>query len=209
MPNENVVKIGVFLPADTQLLDMACVDVYAMMGKDYLAPLTMLPKHISEAAPHVKLLYITSPGNDTMTVPTTAAVSLRATNVYTDAEVQPGELDILVVPGADPEAKWQQGALDFLYGHARCGKADILSVCTGIFLCGEAGLLDGRRASGPRGLVDRLKKQYPKTRFVGQEYRWVQDGNFWSSVEAWGRLVACFPIWRLSGGRNLGTVAPI
>ncbi|KAH7181351.1 hypothetical protein DER46DRAFT_641375 [Fusarium sp. MPI-SDFR-AT-0072] len=52
------------------------------------------------------------------------------------------------------------------------GKLDIIVV---------PGILDGRRVSGPRGLQDEIIQKYPNTHFVGEEYRWIQDGNLWSS----------------------------
>jgi hypothetical protein len=55
---------------------------------------------------------------------------------------------------------------------------------TGIFLCGEAGLLKGRQVCGPRAVQDIIKTKYGKDIVQrGHELRWVQDGNFWSSGE--------------------------
>ncbi|RWA13794.1 hypothetical protein EKO27_g1291 [Xylaria grammica] len=64
-----------------------------------------------------------------------------------------------------------------------CAATDVLSVCTGIFLCGAAGLLEDRTACGPRGLQGQIRKQHPTAKLVGEKYRWIQDGNFWSSGE--------------------------
>jgi transcriptional regulator GlxA family with amidase domain len=173
------VKIGVFIPGETQVLDLACIDVFHMMSKEYLSVLPMIPKHIVDIAPSVHISYITSPETKPM-VPLTANMTIRATHDTTDAEVQPGKLDILLVPGPDPSAAWDQSILDFLRAHAECATTDVLSVCTGIFLCGAAGLLDGRTACGPRGLQDVLREKHPTAKLVGEKYRWVQDGNFWS-----------------------------
>ncbi|KAI1352543.1 ThiJ/PfpI family protein [Xylaria sp. FL0043] len=177
---KSAVKIGVYIPNGSQLLDLACIDVFHMMSKEYLSLLPMLPKHIVDLAPSVEILYITAPKLKSDTVPLTASLNVRATHDITDAEVQPGKLDIVLVPGPDPSDSYEQPVLDFLKAHSECKTTDVLSVCTGIYLCGAAGLLDGRTACGPRGLQDDIKKKHPAAKLVGEKYRWVQDGNFWS-----------------------------
>ncbi len=49
------------------------------------------------------------------------------------------------------------------------------SVCTGAFLLGEVGLLDGHKATTHWGSLDRLAERYPKTQ-VQREVRWVDEG---------------------------------
>ncbi|KJZ77859.1 hypothetical protein HIM_02496 [Hirsutella minnesotensis 3608] len=44
-----------------------------------------------------------------------------------------------------------------------------------------AGIANGRLASGPRGFQDTLRKRFPEMKLAGDKYRWVRDGNFWSS----------------------------
>jgi transcriptional regulator GlxA family with amidase domain len=110
---------------------------------------------------------------------------VACTHHLSDAAVQPGQLDIVLVPGPDPATKFEDKTVtDWLAAHATRAETDILCVCTGIYLCGAAGLLkEGRRACGPRGLQDDLKKLYPGVAWVGDDLRWVRDGNFWSSGE--------------------------
>ncbi|KAI0205384.1 ThiJ/PfpI family protein [Astrocystis sublimbata] len=177
--SKSQVNIGVFVPGGVQLLDLACVDIFFMMSHEYLSAIP-IPKHIIDLAPSVKIAYITTPESKSM-VSLTADLNIRATHDITDPEVQPGRLDIILVPGPDPSATWERPVLDFLAAHSKCETTDVLSVCTGILLCGAAGLLDGREASGPRGLQDMIKKRHPKVKLVGEKYRWVQDGNLWSS----------------------------
>ncbi|KAK6226712.1 ThiJ/PfpI family protein [Colletotrichum tabaci] len=190
MANDKAVKIGVFIPSECQLLDMACIDVFAMMSKEYLGGLPMLPKHISALAPSVNFFYITAApavGVETTGPPSqnllqlTAGVKMQATHDISHPDVQPGKLDIVLVPGPDPNASWDDGVLGFLRGHAEQKEVtDVLSVCTGVFLCGAAGLLKEKTVCGPRGIQDLLRKRFPETEFVGEKYRWYRDGNFWS-----------------------------
>lgn len=171
--------IGVFMPSSVQLLDLATVDVLASMSKEYLR-LLPLPAHISEIAPSTKITYITSP-KLFPTVNLTADLSVRASHTYEDDDVSPGKLDIVVVPGTDPADEFEEASTKWLRDHFNTVGVDVLCVCTGVYLCGAAGILDGRRVSGPRGLQDELVQKYPNTHFVGEEYRWIQDGNLWSS----------------------------
>lgn len=108
-------------------------------------------------------------------------MKIELSNHFSDAQVAPGELDVVLVPGPDPSSAWDEGALSWLRRQAANPGTDILSVCTGIYLCGAAGLVDGRKVCGPRSLQAELRERYPKADFVGERLRWVRDGNFWSS----------------------------
>ncbi|GAP84099.1 putative family protein [Rosellinia necatrix] len=186
--SQRPVKIGVYVPHGSQLLDLACVDVLHMMSREYLStlPPTLLPRHMAAMAPSVQILYITTPEAKAGAagVALTSDLRIRATHAIGDAEVRPGELDVLLVPGPDPNLAWDEGGPvpAFLAAHAaRPAATDVLSVCTGALLCGAAGLLDGRAVCGPRGLQDLIRQRHPTAKLVGEKYRWVQDGNLWSS----------------------------
>ncbi|KAJ3473127.1 hypothetical protein NLG97_g10501 [Lecanicillium saksenae] len=178
------IKIGIFIPCGAQFLDVACVDSLGTMSKKYFGELARavpsFPSHVADLAPDVSLYYITTPeqGSD---IPLTSGAVLKATHVYTDEGVAPGKLDIVVVPGPDPDSKFSDASLSWLKKQAETPGVDILCICTGIFICASAGIVDGKRASGPRGLQSILNKRFPKVKLVGDNYRWVQDGNFWSS----------------------------
>lgn len=174
------VRIGVFIPNGAQLLDTACVDSLGVMSREYFSVLQFLPEHIVSLAPEVSIYYITSPEQGDL-IPLTSGAVLKATHTYTDEEVAPGKLDIVAVPGPDPNAEVAAGALGWLKKQADTPGVDVLSICTGLFICAAAGIADGKKVSGPRGLQDVLKKKFPKIELVGSKYRWVQDGNIWSS----------------------------
>lgn len=177
----NHVRIGVFVPLGAQLLDLATVDVLATMSKEYLSELTsLLPSHVGAGAPSVSISYVstTEQGRD---IPLTAGAVVKATYFYTDAEVAPGKLDVIVVPGPSPTAHFEEGGLRWLKAQFESPGVDVLSVCTGLYICAAAGITDGRKVSGPRGLQGDLEKKHPGIRLVGAKHRWVQDGNLWSS----------------------------
>ena len=93
---------------------------------------------------------------------------------------------MILVPGPDPSTDWTKikGATDWLAAHAARPETDILSICTGIYLCASAGILKGKKACGPRGLQGDLAKKFEGVEWVGEEMRWVRDGNVWSSGES-------------------------
>jgi transcriptional regulator GlxA family with amidase domain len=175
------VRIGVFIPYGSQLLDLATVDVLATMSHGYLSALRMLPESVYAAAPHVDIAYVSTVPAGQPVPGMTAGARLLATHHLSDAEVAPGKLDIVLVPGPDPFVEVGDDVKEWLRGQAACESTDVLSVCTGIFLCGEAGILKGKKASGPRGLQDLIRKKFPEIELVGHDVRWIQDGRVWSS----------------------------
>lgn len=126
---------------------------------------------------------------DISTVPPTQQIDLTSnmkilcTHNLSSPEVQPGKLDIVLVPGPDPAVVVDDESKQWLVGHAAVQSTDILSVCTGAYICGAAGILKGRRFCGPRALQDDLRSRFGSQAvdWVGGEVRWVRDGNIWSS----------------------------
>ncbi|KAI1341503.1 class I glutamine amidotransferase-like protein [Xylariaceae sp. FL0016] len=176
-----VVRIGIFIPTECQLLDLACVDIMGSMSYDYLELLgSMIPQAVLDLAPSVEMCYIgcVKPGE---MIKTTSGIQIRATHHFSDEAVAPGSLDIVLVPGPDPASTTPKDAARWLGEQGRCARTDVLSVCSGIFVCGDAGLLKGKTVCGPRGLQDLLAtKGFGEKSRVGHELRWIQDGNFWS-----------------------------
>ncbi|KAI0195959.1 class I glutamine amidotransferase-like protein [Astrocystis sublimbata] len=177
-----VIRIGVFIPAGCQLLDAAAVDIFGSMSYEYVSLLGHLtPKVIIDNAPSVEIHYIGSVQAGE-SIPMTSNQAVVATNHYSDPEVAPGKLNIVVVPGPDPAANFDKGAIEWLRQQGATEGVDILSVCSGIMVCGAAGLLKGREVCGPRGMQELIKqKGFEPKMLRGDELRWVQDGNFWSS----------------------------
>ena len=180
MGARKTVRIGVFMPSEVQLLDLACIDVFGTMGYDYMSIIPFLPKHVAELAPKVEIAYIGSKAPGTLST-LTSGVKMPITHHLSNPEVAPGKLDIVLVPGPPPDGKWGEDVLEWLRAQMATQSTDCLSVCTGIYLFGEAGLLKGKKACGPRGLQGDILKKYPGVTLLGHELRWVQDGNFWSS----------------------------
>lgn len=89
--------------------------------------------------------------------------------------------------------------------HAR--GARILSVCSGAFVLGAAGLLDGRECTTHWKYTDELQALYPAARVV-PEVLYVDAGSVVTSAGTAAGLDACLHIWRQEYGAAMAaTVA--
>lgn len=94
--------------------------------------------------------------------------------------VTDGTFDTLLV-GSPPEIRPQSPELlSFLRGTAAATRR-IASICIGAFILGEAGLLDGRRATTHWFYANELQRRYPKAR-VEMDRIFVADGQIWTSA---------------------------
>lgn len=206
MTSPKHLRIGVFIPKGCQLLDMSPIDLLGMLSPTYLTACSLPAPLIALGTPST-IHYISLPSAGPH-IELTASAFLRISKTILDPEVQPGKLDILLIPGPDPKEVFDEDTKAFVRGHVEWEgeggqKTDILCVCTGVFVLAQSGVLEGKRASGPRALVPSLKKRFGGTRWV-DDRRWVRDGNIWTSGEfvstcimpsilcMWSRLVLQF-----------------
>ena len=171
-------RIGVFLPTVVQLLDLSVIDIFAMTDPAYLS-ICKLPEALVAQGVSSTIHYISLPSNGPH-VELSAKAVLQISKTILDVEVQPGNLDILLVPGPPPFMQFGEDVLGFVRSHAENEGTDVLSVCTGCHVLAQAGVLKGRKASGPRESVPKLRNRYPEIEWDDTR-RWVQDGNIWSS----------------------------
>jgi len=185
MSAKKEVRIGVFIPSTVQLLDMSPIDIFYMCSPEYLTACNLPAPLIAQGIPST-IHYISTPETGTH-LELTARVVIRVSKTILDREVQPGNLDILLIPGPDPSVVFGEEVLKFVRGHAewkgeKGERTDVLSICTGVNVLAQGGAIKGRSASGPRAFVSAHRKQYPETTWVDDK-RWVTDGNIWSSGE--------------------------
>ncbi len=91
-----------------------------------------------------------------------------------DLVLVPGVRRSSATPRADPDVlAWLRGAAE--------AKARIAAVCTGAFLLGEAGLLDGRRCTTHWTLVAALAARFPRA-IVEDAALFVQDSGVTTSA---------------------------
>ena len=92
--------------------------------------------------------------------------------------------DIVIVPGSSTARVAEVGSDARVQKWLRANatpKQTIMSVCTGAFIIGSAGLLDGKNSTTHWFVQSDFQKQFPKTRaFSGA--RFVRDGNILSTA---------------------------
>ena len=91
-------------------------------------------------------------------------------------------VDVLVVPGGHGTRREQENpvVLDWI-ARQRASGALTTSVCTGAFLLGAAGLLDGRRATTHWATIDGLRTRHPATHVL-DDTRIVDEGEIITSA---------------------------
>lgn len=86
------------------------------------------------------------------------------------------EADILIVPGGNyPYVIENKKLMDWII-HRSASDGTVMSVCTGAFILGKAGLLDGLSATVTAAGMSRFAKEFPKTLLV-RDRRFVDTGK--------------------------------
>jgi len=97
--------------------------------------------------------------------------------------------DLLIAPAYDDSERPSEAVLDvFRRAHAR--GAWLLSVCTGAFLFGEAGLLDGRSCTTHWMHTEELKQRFPAAT-VDPDVLFVEDDRVVTSAGTAAGIDAC------------------
>jgi transcriptional regulator GlxA family with amidase domain len=85
-------------------------------------------------------------------------------------------LDVLIVPGGAVEAELgRAGVIAWIAATHQTAQITV-SVCTGAFLLGEAGLLAGKRATTHWDDIAELGRMFPDTDVV-DDARWIDEGS--------------------------------
>ncbi len=111
------------------------------------------------------------------------------------------DADLVVIPAYGAHREAPPEVLDVLRDAAARG-AWVLSVCSGSFALGQAGLLDGRRCTTHWMYTDRLAAQYP-TAVVDPAVLYVEDRGVVTSAGTAAGIDACLHLVR----RELGAAA--
>ncbi len=108
------------------------------------------------------------------------------------------EADLVAVPAWNRTTPVPPGLLDALRAAVDRG-ARVLSVCSGAFVLGEAGLLDGRSCTTHWMYTDDLAARHPLARVV-PEVLYVEDGPVVTAAGSAAGLDACLHLWRQEYG---------
>lgn len=150
-----------------------------MLTPEYLTACQLPAPLINNAVP-MTITYVSEAGAASI-CELTASAGLRITAGLDDPTVAAGKVDILLIPGPDPRALPSEPVMQFVRAHDASDRCVVMTVCTGVVVAGHAGILKGRTATGPRGLLitGELQKMFPEVKWVDR--RWVQDGDIWCS----------------------------
>src|SRR6516225_11377691 len=117
--------------------------------------------------------------------------------------------DVVAVPAAQDGSgphSYPPQALSALRAAARSGST-ILTVCSGAFIAGAAGLLDGRRCTTHWAHAEELARMYPTAR-VDPNVLFVDDGNLITSAGTAAGIDACLHLVRRElGSKITNTIA--
>jgi transcriptional regulator GlxA family with amidase domain len=94
--------------------------------------------------------------------------------------VTDGTFDTLLI-GSPPEFRAQSPELLSFLRSAPASTRRIASICIGAFILGEAGLLDGRRATTHWLYAKELQRRYPRAT-VEMDRIFIADGQIWTSA---------------------------
>lgn len=89
-------------------------------------------------------------------------------------------LDTLVVVGVPTPEPSSAGVVDFVRRSPQRFRR-VSAICTGAFILGEAGLLDGRRATTHWLYARELQRLYPEAH-VEEDRIYIIDGSIWTSA---------------------------
>lgn len=112
------------------------------------------------------------------------------------------QADTIVVPGwRDVAERPPQRLLDAVAAAAR-RKARVLSICSGSFVLGHAGVLDGRRATTHWLYAAEFKRMFPAVQFE-EDMLYVDEGNIITSAGSAAGVDACLHLVRRDFGARI------
>lgn len=106
--------------------------------------------------------------------------------------------DLVVVPAADIRGRYPSGVIDALRAASHRG-VTLLSVCSGAYVLGAAGLLDGRKCTTHWRYIDDFTQRFPLAE-VDPDVLFVDDGSIMTSAGTAAGIDACLHLVR----RELG-----
>jgi transcriptional regulator GlxA family with amidase domain len=114
------------------------------------------------------------------------------------------DVDLVAVPAATMRDEYPPAVLDTLREAAARG-ATLLSVCSGAFVLGAAGLLDGRHCTTHWRYGDQLSERFP-TVLLDPDVLFVDDGNIITSAGTAAGIDAALHLVRRELGNSVANV---
>lgn len=130
-------------------------------------------------------------------VPTTSGYTIEVEHGLERIETA----DLVVVPAWDPHAEPVPAVVDALKRASTRG-AVVMSVCSGSFALGIAGLLDGRRATTHWKWASLMRQRFPRTH-VDENALFVDEGEVVTSAGTAAGIDACLHLVRREQGATV------
>ncbi len=132
-------------------------------------------------------------------VPTTSGGALTPTHQWQDAL----DADLVVMPAGGVRDTYPEELLDVIReAHAR--GATILSICTGAFILGETGLLDGLTAVTHWRYAESFARRFPKTK-VSMDVLYLDQGQIVTGAGTAAGIDAVLHLVRRELGSTVAT----
>ncbi|MGP4108840.1 DJ-1/PfpI family protein [Virgibacillus sp. L01] len=169
-------KVGILLFDYVDVLDFAGpAEVLSLTANNKaVQALTLYKKHLLPTRPF-EVFTLSETG---MEIKTHSGIKVEPDFSIDDSP----ELDILIVPGGPLRAVQSmaknQKIIDWIIKHKSIEY--ICSVCTGAYILGGTGLLDGKKATTHHLALKLLQEKYPEIQALSDR-KVVQDGNIISS----------------------------
>ncbi|MTD59632.1 GlxA family transcriptional regulator [Amycolatopsis pithecellobii] len=113
------------------------------------------------------------------------------------------DADLVAVPAVNIRDEYPQAVLDVVREAADRG-ATILTVCSGAFLLGATGLLDGRHCTTHWRSIDEFQARFPNAK-VDPDVLFVDDGDLITSAGTAAGIDACLHLVRRELGSAVAT----
>ncbi|HET9658023.1 MAG TPA: helix-turn-helix domain-containing protein [Kineosporiaceae bacterium] len=114
-----------------------------------------------------------------------------------------GEADLVVVPAMGIDYRPEPELVDALRGAVARG-ARVISLCSGAFVLGRAGLLDGRRATTHWRFTEEFRRCFPAAELV-PDVLFVEDGPVATSAGTAAGIDLCLHLVRSCLGPSVAT----
>ena len=164
-------RVGILFE-EVQMTDLAGLDFLGAQTPENMAVNVQLSsafEPLMELTTPMEFLYISSSMDPSWVTP---KMYVKPQYTYEDA---PRDLDIILLGGPNP-ATVKESSLAFLREASKETKV-IMTTCTGGMWLAKSGVLDGKKATTNRGVLEQAKQLAPKVQW--QEQRWViEDGHF-------------------------------
>lgn len=130
-------------------------------------------------------------------VPTSSGFAVVASHGLEGA----ADADLVAVPAGPADGPFPEPFLTVLRDAVQRG-ARVMSVCSGAFMLGAAGLLDGRRCATHWRYADELARRYPLAQ-VDLDVLYVEDGSVLTSAGTAAGIDACLHLVRADHGAQV------